>query len=748
MRKINLLLLLLLLASCQKELIEPIDVFEVEIPGDTLQLALGNGSQAPQLYVNADRIDETEYGYHIKGTIFGKSLSGFIPLTAGEFVFSSGSGGLKSGMPLDFNGYGTADLPAFGLLDGFDFTEIPGADVYYNTGSVFKEESKSALLPLQDETYYFRYKLDKGKKKGKEFRKGQMTLLLEEHFLDPTDPAMICTGSVFSKNKKTNIKTKIIEHGAIGISANEQWEWEAPQFSERLEEISGGTGFVPMNGGIYFGGIIPIKKYPLKIEGESVINTSFSSSGMNDFFERGFDEASFQMGINGTLFFSKDLIPFLPLPDTLQLAQASLQTEFSDESASLRLAGEYSTDCLSQFLGAEMTQLLPHTSREGLMYARCTDDPDDFLIYLEQQVNVSVPGMGDMPLQNSIFSITKDSVGFSGFMALPYGIGEVDVRGVLHRDGSFLLKGSAESGIDLGGGLAYEAALDIEISNSGIVFTGNMDLPFNLLQAEIEGGLTLDEVWFTGSLEGNVTFAEGVSLHTNLSLTASSKTGVALEGGLNLPAGIGNVGIRGDLFYDHFALTGTIDAGLNMNFYDLTIKTGTSMSLTVDSRSGVRFAGSVKFPFNFGSVHASITIEPGNVLEFTGKFGSGLAISGVSVFDIDLFFTVNSTEGLYMWGHFYLPGDLGGLYGKGWISDHGFYFHGHQTGIDIDFKVITLETSIDVYVRESSVKIEASGSGSVAGISYSPSISIHPDWGSGHVEMCVDFILGQGCFTL
>ena len=388
MKRLLLLILILpvLFLSCSKEEVEPIDIFENEELTTPVDLKLGNDAGLDKLFVNSERIIETSSGYHIKGTIFSQSVSGIIPVTSGDFTFNTdpSSPSAKGFAGLDFKGYGTAPFPSEGLFSISEIDEIPGSEVYYNTGKIFKEESKLTInhLPLIDDRYYFRYRLDKSGK-GKEYRMKKITIKLKEYYLDGRDPAALFTGDIYSQST-TGIKKLIVEQGIAGISANELWNFEPYSFSQNLETIVGGTGFEKMNGGITLSGIIPIKKYPLKILGQAVINTSFSKNGPLDFFERGFEDASFRIGVNGQLFFTNELVTFLTGVDTVSLGKATLQADFSDDSFSMRMAGEYSNNILDRFLGDQMMKFIPVNSGTGIMYLRATEDPDDFIVYIEE----------------------------------------------------------------------------------------------------------------------------------------------------------------------------------------------------------------------------------------------------------------------------------------------------------------------------------------------------------------------------
>lgn len=798
--------ILLSIYTCQSELVEPIDIFETENLDDAYEIDLGSTAGLDTLYVNADRIEETKNGYHIKGTLFSKTLLGTIPITNGDFniITNQSATNLKSGFKADFSsfsfhGYGTANFPKVGILESTEISDIPGSDVYYNTGEVFKLESKITLLPLKNERYYFRYKID-NPKKGKEYKIKNSSFKLREFYLDAYDPATLFIGDLYSKNKK-GVKTLIAEQVGVGLSANELWEFEPYEYSERLNEAVGGTGFEKMNGGIYISGIVPLKKYPVKVLGEAIINTSFSSLGTMDFFERGFDEASFRMGANGTLFFNNKLLTFLSSVDTIELGKATMQVEFDDNSSAVRMAGEYTQDYLKTIVGEQRMKNISFNEKQGMMYLRCTDNLDDFIIYLEEDVQFNVPGLGSKELAKTVFSVTKDQVEVSGVMNLPYGIGDVEVLGQINTDGSFLLKGNAESAIDIGNGmsyaanleieisnngvsmtgsiempydignvavegkinldgtillkgsfsssinfgngLAYEAALDLELSNLGISLYGKINLPFNIGDVEVVGGISADEIFLSGTANASIGIPTDVYVKSSLRIQISSNTGVLIEGNVDLPVGIGSVNIIGEISSSGLLLTGEIGSGINIKVGNIDIQTSTSMSLTISSNSGVIFTGDVMLPMNLGYANVSASIIPGDAISFTGKLGSHINIAGYPAFGADMNVAASTARGIRLYGNMKFPGGLGNIYVSGNVTNSSYRFTGGLSGAEIDFKVITLSVDFDVEVSNTKgVKVTANGEGSVGidpfKITFDGGVDVNINYNTGSVKLCID----------
>jgi hypothetical protein len=739
---------IIFLVSCEKEYVRPIDIFAIEELTDTFMLGPGqNGDD--MLMVNQDRIIETSTGYHVKGTIFAKSESGIIPVTSGDFKINTRipASSLKSGFGgFDFKGYGTASLPSAGLFSASDIGQIPGSEVYYNTGKIFKSQTDINHLPLLDERYYFRHKVDNADD-GREYRMKKIILKFREFYLDARDPAALFVGDVFSESAP-GARKKIIEEMAVGISANELWEFNPYQYSDNLEKVSGGTGFESMNGGISLSGIIPVKKYPVKVFGQAVINTSFSSKGSSDFFERGFDEASFRIGVNGELFFTNSLVTFLTGTDTVKLGKATLQAEFSDENSAVRMAGEYSDNVLEQLLGKNMMKYIPVNSREGLMYMRFTDDPDDFVIYVEEKISMQVPGLGIIPLSNAIFKVTKNDVRLTGVINLPFGIGDVEVTGLLTRDGSFLLKGTADCIVNIGAGMNYNAGLDIEVSEKGVEFSGSMVFPFGIGRVEMEGGISTDELSCSGNVRSVIPFPVNAGVNSNLLMSVSTKKGVILEGGIDLPGGIGSVTVTGILNPDELLLGGKINSGVGINLGNVELKTNGSMDLVASSKAGVVFTGAVSLPFGFGngSVTARLTSYG---LSMEGSLGSAVKIASLPVFDASMTFSANSLTGLYLKGKMKFPGGFGWVSVSGFVSGNGFELKGDLPKFSIDFGVVSLSTGFDMTISQSGVRTTASGRGCidllVGELCETVGVDVQINYNNQSVRLCIDSVLGSAC---
>lgn len=754
------LILLLGLTQCEVEDIKPIDVFDNEELINPADLPTNGFKGANKLYVNSDRIVQTVDGYHIKGTIFSESSFGIIPVTSGDFtikdlvsVSKKSVKGIQmftnSGSSFNFNGYGTGEFPSFGLLAQFTTDKISGSSTSYKIGKDFKSEFDFSKLPLTDTTYYFHYIIDQSVERGVKAQKiKKTTFTFKDFFLDASEPAVFFLGDIQSNGRY------LVKNLGIGISSAGTIPFLPLTYSNTLEEAVGGTGFSPFNGHLFLGGDIPIKKYPLKIVGSAVINTAFSSEGVTDFFERGFDNSSFQMGANGYLTFDNALIKFLPLNLDVKLAKSTLQAEYTDNHAVIRFAGEYSNiDYLREILGEDVLKFIPLTASEGRMYASIGSTLDDYKLYIESALSINIPGLGLQPINDGVVFISPDGIRLSGRIGMPYEIGSVQISGVINRDGSFKLTGTTQSGIRFNSDLRYDANISVEISNSGVILSGDLFLPYGIGAASFVGEISDRGIGLTGNFNSRIQFSSNVSVQAGLSFTANSWSGISLLGNLNLPAGIADVQVQGDITLRGLAVSGRFSSDID---FGAGVKIpAINMAVSATTWGGVSMNGSLNLPYGLGGVAVGGGLTSDIDLLLYGKLGSNLSIVGVSIFNCDLNLNASTSTGVALNGSVSMPGGIGNVAMGGGITSSGFNLYGEKT-IGIDFVIVSLETGFRIGITQSSVNISAYGHGCIGiPVPYPPwtedlcddvDVSVEPDWGSGSFELCIDFpIVGSQC---
>lgn len=389
-----LLICVILVVSCKSEIVEPIDIFETESLRDTSKLNIGSTSFLDIFYVNPDRVVETTDGYHVKGTLFAKSMAGVIPITSGDFKITTD--------PINIKGYGTAGFPKVGFLEIFKANEVSGSDIVYKRGQEYKVEKDLSSFPINDGNFYFWFKLDYDI--GKTFYINNIRLILTDFYLLASDPAVIFKADLYTKNLK-NEERLVSDDLIVGLSVNYTWQFAPFVLSGGLDAAISNSGFEEQNGNVSITGKIPVLRYPLIVNGTSIINTSNSNLGELDFFYRGFDDASYTYSGNGEISFTNQLVPFLTFPDSVLLSNAQIQIKFDDVKDEIRLSGSYENDYLSKMISEEEMQKISYNEQKGTLYAICIGTTNDFEIYIEEKVRfLSNPGI----TTTAIYKITKD----------------------------------------------------------------------------------------------------------------------------------------------------------------------------------------------------------------------------------------------------------------------------------------------------------------------------------------------------
>ncbi|MEP2509400.1 MAG: hypothetical protein ABJH72_08575, partial [Reichenbachiella sp.] len=300
----------LLLISCSKQEVDPINIFEEETLDSSMAASYeleGIGT----VYANANRVEETENEVQIKGSVFTYNDMGeLVPISSGDFVLSEKEGDTFT----SFDGYGLGSIPKIGVLEELQLAIDPGSYYSYATGADIKTLNESA--PLQDNRYYFDINVEDNFAAKKLLSIGGSTFTFERLYLDANDPSIFFQGDAkFSENIE-------IKDLGIGLSANGLLEFKPYEYSPELtSQIV--RPMDTMHGNIYLTGLIPIKKYSIEIYGEAIIGFVLNDNGFKEFFEDGFENASYSMGVNGKVFINNDLLNFLP-SEPIEIGKATL----------------------------------------------------------------------------------------------------------------------------------------------------------------------------------------------------------------------------------------------------------------------------------------------------------------------------------------------------------------------------------------------------------------------------------------
>ena len=680
MKKYFTLLIIIIILSCSKQDFTPIDIFEEETLKNesAIKLDISNKNGANTLYVNQERISYIKNGYHIKGTIFSETQSGLCPVSSGDFTFQNI---LNQTTTSNFNGYGTSNFPKISWIKNFEGDYQYASYVNYKKGKEFKVEEENKELPLLDDVYYFNFKIDKSKSKTKnENRYSTQTLkkqsiLFKDFFVDYRDPAVILRGDMsyskeyLNRNPQNKIPKKFhqIKDLTIGLSANSNFEFIPFKYSNLMEKETGGTGFEEFMGSMYLAGKVPIKKYPIFIEGRCLFDMAKNPL---DFFNKGIFDANYRMGFNGELMFGHELINLIKKDLEVELAKATLQLQFNKTDSYLKFAGEYSEkDVLETLLGKDVCKYLPSTSDKALIYGKIENTLSDYLLYIESTLDIKFPGIGQKKLKEAMFKLSKDGIELMGKIDMPYNIGEIEIKGKIRDNGDFEFNGNTECNFQLNQNLSFNSRLNICLKNSGISINGEMDLPYDIGALNIEGGINSDGSFnFKGNKNCELNIYSNLSYNSTLEFNLNNN-GIKIKGDLNLPFGLGNIDVEGSLFSDYIKLYGSFNNNLNY----LEANCQTILNLDFNSKQGVNLDGTINFPLNIGSVNV-IGYLNSNELKVTSKtkFSGAIDFDFMKLPSFNTELSASTKDGIYLSGKFQLPYNLATISAYGKIKTNTF----------------------------------------------------------------------------
>lgn len=716
LRFLLILVFALLLMQCKTEDFEPIDIFiEEELPvdaagnikTDSSVINLGRSCDGTELFAYKDKVLQTITGFQVKGTIFTKSHLGLTALTSGDFEIKKEA----SGNMVSMNGFGSILPPKLGLLeDNLLFSDIFGASLSYGKGLEFRNDYPD--LPLQDNNCYFRFNVDPAAdflpgKIGGPMMIGSTLINFKNMYLQADAPAILVKGDMYGFDK--NAKPEALPEGAgkfkkfkakagklspkwsitnvsIGLSAEPHFVFRPSKFSDELEEIVGGTGFEEFKGSLYLKGTVPLKKYPIDVTGELVYDNSFSPRGAMDLFENGFEDAAYRLGFNGKVEFGHFLLDFLPLDLRVELGNATMQQNIELSESFLRVAGEYDSARLyDELLGPEIVKLLPTQTFSGKMYLNVGTELSEWEMYIENQLEINIPGVGRQPFQQSILHINNEKIEVQGLATLPWGIGQIQLKGLVQKDGTFSLRGKANAGVDFGKGVKLGSAIDVEISNRGVFLNGMLSLPGGVSDFAVEGELSSQRIKLKGSQRTNIKFGQGEALQTNLSLEANSDSGVFLKGFMKTPLQVAEVAVEGEISSRGLMLRGLIKGKVDFG----VTKLQTDLSLAASTWGGAQLSGMIDVP---------LVIIGGN-LSATGMIDSPTKF-GLSA----------------------------------------------EAGVFIDFGVASARPNVVFGFSQSEVKIGANAEFCITEICATVGLLFNPNWQTGEVQICAELpVAGETC---
>lgn len=716
LRLVTFSAILTLMVQCKTKDFEPIDIFEEEvlpvdaegnIKIDSSILNLGKSCNGVDIFAYKDRVQVTSAGYQVKGTLFTQTEIGLTSLSSGDFTISKS----ENGELLQMDGFGSILTPKLGLLqDNLIFSDLFGANITYGNGVQFRVAQPE--LPLVDKDCYFRFNIDPAAeflpgKIGGPMMIGNTLINFKDMYLQADAPAILVKGDMYGFDK--NAKPEALPEGAgkfkkfkakagklspkwsitnvsIGLSAEPHFVFRPAKFSDELEEIVGGTGFEEFKGSLYLKGTVPLKKYPIDVTGELVYDNSFSPRGAMDLFENGFEDAAYRLGFNGKVEFGHFLLDILPVDMRVELGNATMQQNIDLNESFLRIAGEYDSARLyDELLGPEIAKLLPTQTFSGKMYLNVGTKLEEWEMYLENQMEINIPGVGRQPFQQSILHINNEKIEVQGLATLPWGIGQIQLKGLVKKDGTFSLKGKANAGVDFGKGVKLGSAIDVEVSNRGVFLNGMLTLPGGVGDFVVEGEISSERIKLKGSQRTNIKFGQGEALQTNLSLEANSDTGVFLKGFMKTPLQVAEVAVEGEISSRGLMLRGLIKGHVDFG----VTKLQTDLSLSASTWGGAQLSGMIDVPL----------VIIGGKLAATGMIDSPTKF-GLTA----------------------------------------------EAGVFLDFGVASARPNVVFGFSQSEIKIGANAEFCVTEICATVGLLFNPNWQTGQVQICAELpVVGETC---
>lgn len=657
------IILLLLISGCTKEAFDPIDIFEeeelppVDVNGmiDTenfTQIAAPTLCGGVQLWANKERTKELPGGIEIKGTLFAETSEGITSISSGDFSID-----FDAPDELDrFKGFGGFQLPSVGIFDEhFEMSDLFGADLQYASGAAFIGLDEE--LPLKEDDCYIRLSFEESAGlipgvDGAPLKIGQSLMQFGAMYVQPNTPAILVKGSLDQYAKTDNLKKVADGTGKkkfpglpkkkfalddvyIGISARPHFRFNPNTFSDELEGIVGGTGFEEFDGSLYLKGTLSIPKYPLRLEGESVLQSAASVSGVIDIFENGLPDAFYTQGINGKLFFGNDLLDLLPFETEVELGRATAQLSVGLDETYLKFAGEYDTDILGILIGDDLAEWFPRPTQSGKLYASIGTDLSDWEYYFEHKMGFNIPGFGPQETSSTIIHLTPQGFFLNMKTNLPYGIGMTELTGEIKSDGTFSLKGVADANLQIGDVALGAAGLNVEISNQGFFINGMLQIGGGISDFRFNGEISADRIALSGQQTVNIDFGGGARLATDLTLDASTDYGVKLSGMMETPFDVAKIAVIGEVTTRGLGLAGSINAILDFG----VTKLQGDIEISASTWAGAKVHGFVDVPLAI----IGATVEVNGMITGPTQF----SLEAYSSVFIDLF--VTSGEAALCW---------------------------------------------------------------------------------------------------
>ena len=310
------------------------------IAGAPVELVVGASSRFPLVFrVGARDVEATAAGYRVSGSITLDTPAGRLPLTRADLEFVWASDRSKGLERLS----GTIDLPvpSLGALSGFTSTEPVRAAVGYELGADLTDLD----APLLPERRYLVFDFASGNASSAgpvsfSSPAGRSGTLV----LDPSDPSFFVTGDFMGLDGVGPLSDL-----ALGLSARGLLPFE-PQETWGVEDVAD-----PFTGHLYARGKVTLKKIPVSIDGEVVVNVDPTGKGRR-FGSQMTDGIA--IGANGTVSYAVDFLKFFTFE--VPFAHATVGLRITDKEQHGYVSGR-----VEGRTGSPAFPFAPGAEREG-----------------------------------------------------------------------------------------------------------------------------------------------------------------------------------------------------------------------------------------------------------------------------------------------------------------------------------------------------------------------------------------------
>ncbi|MBN2348001.1 MAG: hypothetical protein JXJ22_04140 [Bacteroidales bacterium] len=793
-----LLILVSVFTACKKdEEIKPVETLIV----NPLQ-------GAGKFVIESDNLKETDKGYDFEGVLKASNEKG------NEYSIIDGNISVEvdnEGNITGISGEGNVQFPDIGIfkeiLKEFNWKEEILSHIEYEKGSYFKDVN-NLDMPLVDDSHYLHFKVLNEDRDGPFELKSKVNSLVYNFFdfyLDINDPSIFFKVTLWkpsggngnstaqklmskildkAKQTGTEIKSFAGAPGLIfGISNQGKILSRSYEFSkpEIFQELYGYSGYDPLPSHAFIKlQNVPIPEtFILRFTGEQFIHlpigqlapsTDEAISYQQNAFAKWFGDlepdaysesftGKIDMGgkgialilgvlpqlndILGYDIFNKEMV-------NLDLFGATDQRQYVSDlditnpnlDAYWRIGGEVRVPVIKDIFGAKLAKYIPDQSNgTGFLYLSVGTDLEDWLLHLQGDVSLAIPGFDNIGYNDSYFSIHKSGINMGGHFNRSLGPVNFnsEVTGSLSLDYGLELHSLVTSNILLPNGLElYNNRLEATISTTnGIKLKGNVDLPFGITQAEVTGELSPEGLSLEGSIENNIFLPDGTEIdiaEMNLKLSTKPEEGISLHGYINAPAGIGRVEVEGRINKDEFYLHGYFDSGIDFNGVILYTSNG---EIEISNTQGIKISGGFTLPSGLGYADMAGKITPTEI-KLSGQLGSKIDIGGYKFTFTNSSITASNITGVQVSG-------LIDLYVfKSTVSgsinpDYSFNLTGST---NLNLSVIT--ASINVKVTPNDVKLTGNGCIKIGFVDQCGSLSINPNWSAKEIQICK----GIACITI